>query len=110
MRALRILIVLLIFLCLIPPLSLIAAGLVARWAGCQLDPDVPVSCTILGGDYGDPLFAVANFGWLSVGTLPILAALLVAWILIEIVRAMGKSRRPRDRQAPTTSRNRARGS
>ncbi len=43
MRAFRTLTILLMLLCLVPPLSLLAAGLIARWAGCELDlpPNTP---------------------------------------------------------------------
>ncbi len=124
MRTFRTLIVLILLLCLVPALSLLAAGLIARWAGCELDlpPNVPLPCTILGSDYGNVLFALADFGWYSVGTLPAFVALLAGWIIVEIVRATGRpgkprkpeplaaSRRLRQPQTPAASRNRARGS
>jgi hypothetical protein len=110
MRAFRMLTGLLILACLAPPLVLLAATLIARGAGCDIDPDVPVRCEILGGDYGDILYAMGHFGWYAVETLPILAALLVTWMLIEIVRALGRPRKQPVRQAPASSRNRDRGS
>jgi hypothetical protein len=135
MRAFRTLIILCMLLCLVPPLSLLAAGLVARWAGCELDlpPNTPLPCAILGGDYGNVLFALAEFGWYAVETIPAFVALLAGWLIVEIVRAMGRPRKPgqppapsfsrklrhspapaasRNRQphAPAASRNRARGS
>ena len=124
MRTFRFLILLLILLCLVPPLSLLAAALLARQAGCGLDlpPVTPVPCTILGGDYGDILFALANFGWFTIETLPVIAALLAGWIIVEIVRAMGQPAKPRPQKAasvsrrmrqpsvPAASRNRERGS
>ena len=122
MRAFRTLIILLMLLCLVPPLSLLAAGLIARWAGCGLDlpPNTPLPCTILGGDYGNVLFALADFGWYAVGTIPAFVVLLAGWIIVEIVRAVGRPHKPRPaasasrkmRQppAPAASRNRVRGS
>lgn len=110
MRGLRTFIAFLIFLCLVPPFSLFAAGLIARNAACQLDPDTPLQCLILGSDYGDVLFAIANFGWYAVATLPLLIALLVGWLLIETVRFIGKPRKPQPAQAPAALRNRVRGS
>lgn len=132
MRAFRTLIILFMLLCLVPPLSLLAAGLIARWAGCELDlpPNIPLPCTILGGDYGNVLFALAEFGWYAVGTIPAFMALLAGWITVEFVRAMGRSRskpslpptpsysrklrqppsKLRQPPAPAASRNRARGS
>ena len=124
MRAFRTLIILCMLACLVPPLSLLMAGLMARWAGCELDlpPNVPLPCTILGGDYGKVLFTLADFGWYAVGTIPAFVALLVGWLTVEIVRAAGRPRKPRQpptpsfsrklRQppAPAASRNRLRGS
>ncbi|MGA7328842.1 MAG: hypothetical protein WBX25_31235 [Rhodomicrobium sp.] len=110
MRTVRLLVVLLILLCLVPPLTLVMAGVVARQAGCQLDPDAPVPCQILGGDYGDPIYTLTRFGWYTVETLPILVALLISWLLIEVVRSIMSPRKQFPSQTPANSRNRVRGS
>jgi uncharacterized membrane protein len=111
MRALRMLLGLVALACLVPPLSLLLASLLARWAGCDIDPDAPVTCHILGGDYGDILYGLTHFGWYAIFTLPILAAVLVAWILIEIVRSIGKPRSAAPhRHTSASSRKRERGS
>ncbi len=111
MRFFRRLAGLLILLCLVPPLVLLGAALIGRWAGCDVDPDAPHVCQMLGGDYGDILYALAHFGDNAAAAIVVLAALLVSWVLIEIVRATGGG--PRKRPAPQTpanSRNRERGS
>jgi hypothetical protein len=112
MRALRTLILVVLLLCLVPPASLVAATLIARWAKCEIDPNAPVSCTVFGSDIGDLLFKVADFGYYAVETIPAFVAVLAGWIVIEIVRAMGRPKKPPQakRQAPAPSRNRARGS
>ncbi len=110
MRIFRMFASLLILLCLVPPLVLLASTLIARSAGCEADPDVPSTCQIVGGDFGDILYAMTHFGWYAVETLPILAALLVSWILIEIVRVLGRPRKHAAPQTPASSRNRERGS
>jgi hypothetical protein len=112
MRALRTLIIFVLLLCLVPPASLLAVTLIARWAKCELDPNAPVTCTVFGSDIGDFLFKVADFGYYAVETIPTFIALLAGWIVIEIVRAVGRPRKPPQtkRQAPAASRNRARGS
>ncbi len=106
MRAFRILTILAMLLCLAPAMSLLAAALVARWAGCELDlpPNAPLPCAILGGDYGDALFALASFGWSAVATLPAFVALLAVWVVVEIVRATGRRSAPRQLPAPSYSR------
>jgi hypothetical protein len=110
MRAFRIFVLLALFCCLVPVLSLAGATYLARWAGCELDPDVPVACTVFGRDLGETLFAVAQFGWNAIVTLPIFGALLAAWVVTELISLMGRRTVPQRRQAPATSRNRARGS
>ena len=106
MRAFRTLIIVMMLLCLVPLLSLLAAGLIARWAGCELDlpPNTPLPCAILGSDYGNVLFALAEFGWYAVGTIPAFVALLAGWLIVEIVRAAGGPRKPRQPPAPSFSR------
>ena len=122
MRVFRTLIILLMLLCLVPPLSLLAVTLIARWASCGIDQNTPVPCTILGSDYGGVLYAIADFGYYAVETIPAFVALLAGWLTVELVRGMGQPRKaaqpqkaagPRKTrvpQAPAASRNRARGS
>jgi hypothetical protein len=110
MRLIRMAILFLILLCLVPPLVLLMATLLARWTGCDLDPDVQVPCNVLGGDYGDILYSMNHFGWRAVMTLPILAALLAGWAVIEILRTLGRTGKPATPHTPASSRNRKRGS
>jgi hypothetical protein len=110
MHLFRMIVLLLIVLCLVPPLVLLTASLLARWAGCDIDPDAQIPCKILEGDYGNVLYSMTHFGWNAVWTLPVLAALLVGWIAVEALRTLGRPRKPAVRQTPATSRNRARGS
>ncbi|KAI93367.1 hypothetical protein T281_17130 [Rhodomicrobium udaipurense JA643] len=129
MRAFRLLMLLVVFLCLVPILALIGAGAAARVAGCDLDPGQSLPCPVLGSDYGDELFSVLNFGMHTVEAIAVLGALIVVWVIVEIVAAIGrKPRNPRPSQqdggsrdaprpwrksppqAPAASRKRARGS
>ncbi len=111
MRFFRMLVGLVILLCLVPPSVLLAAALIGRWTGCDADPDAPHVCQMLGGDYGDILYAMAHFGENAAAAILVLAALLVSWALIEIARAAGRGpgKKPA-RQTPANSRNRERGS
>jgi hypothetical protein len=110
MRLFRMIFLLLVLLCLVPPLVLLTASLVARWTGCDIDPDAQITCKVLGGDYGNVLYWMTHFGWNAVWTLPVLAAVLVCWIAGETLRTLGRPRKPAIRQTPASSRNRARGS
>ncbi len=98
MRLFRRLAGLLILLCLVPPAVLLAAALIGRWTGCEVDPDMPRACPLLGGDYGDMLYALAHFGENAGAAILVLVALIVSWVLIEIVRAIGG---PRKKPAPS---------
>jgi hypothetical protein len=110
MRAFRTLIIVLLLLCLVPPLSLLGATLVARWAKCELDQGAPVPCTILGSDLGDFLFKVADFGYYTVEAIPTFVALLTTWVIVEIIRSVGRPKKRHPSQTPAASRNRTRGS
>jgi hypothetical protein len=111
MRLFRKLMGVLIPLCLVPPLVLVAAALIGRWTGCRADPDAVHACQMIGGDYGGILFSMMRFGQNTGASLLILAALLVSWLLIEIMRAIGGApRKTPAAQTPASSRNRERGS
>jgi hypothetical protein len=104
MRIFRTIIVLLILLCVTPPCVLLIAGLIARWSGCTINPDTPETCNILGGDHGATLYRMADFGWLTVPAVPIIAALVIGWLVVEILRPAAGPARPLDQ-----TRNRVRG-
>jgi hypothetical protein len=110
MRIFRMLAGLLIFLSVIPPLVLVAAALIGRWTGCDVDPDAPHACQLIGGDYGDILYALAHFGENAGAAILVLAAVLTGWALLEIAHWMGSTPKKPARQTPANSRNRKRGS
>ncbi len=111
MRLFRMLMGVLILLCLVPPLVLVAAALIGRWTGCEVDLDAPHVCQSIGGDYGGVLYSVARFGQNTGAAILVLAALLVSWLLIEITGAIGGTpRKGPAAQTPASSRNRERGS
>ncbi len=99
----------LVLICLVPALALLAAASLARWAECGLDPETPLKCPALGGDYGDILYSIEHFGYYAVATLPMAAALLISWIAIEIAFGLGRGK-PAQPQTPASSRNFERGS
>jgi hypothetical protein len=96
MRVFRTIIVLLILLCLAPLCVLLIAGLIARRSGCAINPDTPETCNILGGDYGTTLYRMADFGWLTVPAVPIIAALVICWIVVEVLSPAAGPARPLD--------------
>jgi len=127
MRTFRVVMGLLLLFCLVPIMALIGAGAAARSVGCELDPGQPLPCVVLGGDYGAELFSLLNFGMHTVEAVAVLGALIVCWIIVEIVAAIGRAPRnpkpsqerdarasrrfsAREPQAPVASRKRSRGS
>ncbi len=111
MRLFRKLMGVLILLCLVPPLVLVATALTGRWTGCEIDPDAPHACQLTGIDYGGILHSLARFGQNTGAAVLLLAALLISWALIEIMRAIGRAPRKKPVvQTPASSRNRERGS
>ena len=89
---------------------LVAAALIGRWTGCDVDPDAPHACQLIGGDYGDILYALAHFGENAGAAILVLAAVLTGWGLLELAHWMGSPPKKSGRQTPASSRNRKRGS
>jgi hypothetical protein len=105
MRVFRMIIVLLILLCLAPPCLLLIAGQIARWSGCPINPDAPEARSILGVDYCAILYWMADFGWLTVPAVPILAALVIGWLAVKVLRPAAGPAPPLD-QTPGRVRGR----
>jgi hypothetical protein len=95
MRFIRMLAGLLVVLCVTPPLALVAAILIGRWTGCEADPETAHACHLIGGDYGGILYAVAHFGENAGAALLAMAAVLISWMLLEILHWAGKPPEPK---------------
>jgi hypothetical protein len=89
MRIFRRFIAVLSLICLIPVCALLLACMLARWSGCEIDPDLPVAFHIPGSDCRGILYGMADFGWLTVAAVPLLVALGICWVIVEIVQAIG---------------------
>lgn len=85
MRLFRSLMVITILLAALPLLSMVAAETIARLYGCTLDLAAPKPCMAGGEDIGQGLFTLGMMGWFLFATLPVLLALVLAWILTELV-------------------------
>jgi hypothetical protein len=84
MRLFRILMGVLILLAALPLLSMVAADTIARFYGCVLDLAAPRPCMAGGADIGHGLFTLGMMGWFLFATMPVLLALVLAWILTEL--------------------------
>lgn len=84
----------LLALCLLTLLSFapiaagVVAGIIASWAGCQLDEGSVHPCLVRGHDVGDTLYTAYVLVWLAFVTWPgMLVALgLWTWVLVRGLR------------------------
>lgn len=76
---------LLIFVGVLPLISVLVAAQIASWAGCALHEGFKNPCIINGTDWGELLFTMLGFGWLMLVSLPIAAA-GVLMLLIQILK------------------------
>jgi len=84
---------------LIPVALPIIAGLTANLLACDLDEGSIHPCLIGSADIGKTLYAMAMFGWFAIGTLPLAAITIVAWIVVEVGVFIGRRYRA-SRTAP----------
>jgi hypothetical protein len=88
MRAFRISMIIALLVCLAPVAGTLLAMAVAKVYGCTLHEGHTNPCIIAGSDRGNLLYNLAMWGWLMLATVPIGAALILIWIVTEIVRRM----------------------
>jgi hypothetical protein len=84
MRIFRILFAIAVFLCLIPVFLLTGVSLVANHYGCRVHEGFATPCIAGNTDIGGTLYAFGMSGWLLIVTIPVLACLAVAWIIVEV--------------------------
>jgi hypothetical protein len=82
----RILAALILLVCLAPGLMTVWAGWMANRHGCTLHEGFTNPCIVGGQDIGGTLYTFGMMGWFMIATLPIAAAVLVAWIAVELIR------------------------
>ena len=76
------------------------SGWFASSHGCTLHEGFVNPCVVDGTDYGETLYQLGMMGWLMLFTLPLAAALICLWVVIEIGVAV---KRRRQRQRPLSS-------
>lgn len=82
-----------IFVTLLPLISLFAASFIANVNGCALDEGNPHPCLVLGSEVGQTLYNMAVGGWLTIFTLPIGAGLFLLWLLVLVVHSWRRCKR-----------------
>lgn len=75
-----------LLVCLAPLASLVVAGSIASHYGCTLHEGFANPCVIGGVDRGQTLYTMAMMGWMMLFTMPLGAALLALWVIVEVVR------------------------
>lgn len=101
MRRTRRVIWTLIGLCLLPFLPVLFATSVAGLLGCELHEGGARECSILGLDIGGALYPLFMSGWFALFTLPLLAMMLLVWMLLEGGSLWRRKRRARKTQTIT---------
>lgn len=92
MRIFRALMSLALLACLSPLLSMAAADIVANIYGCKLDLAAPHPCMVGGTDIGQTLLTLGMMGYFLMATLPIAAGVVGAWVVVEVIVWVVRSR------------------
>jgi hypothetical protein len=85
MRAFRALMAVLLFLCLLPMMSMAVAEFIAQIYGCKLDLASVHPCTVGGRDIGHDLLTLGMMGYFLFATMPGVAAIVVVWVVVELI-------------------------
>jgi len=69
-----------------PILVTILASFIANAAGCELNEGEAHACIIAGKDYGDLLYSMGVFGWMTIFTFPLGEITLAMWGIVLLAR------------------------
>ena len=86
MRAFRALMAVLLFLCLLPLMSMAVAEFIAQVYGCKLDLAAAHPCIVGGSDMGHTLLTLGMMGYFLFVTMPGVVAVIVVWVIVELIR------------------------
>ena len=93
MRAFRALMAVLLFLCLLPMMSMAVAEFIAQLYGCKLDLASVHPCIVGGRDIGQDLLTLGMMGYFLFVTMPGVVAVIAIWIIVELI-AWARRRSP----------------
>ena len=93
MRAFRALMAVLLFLCLLPMMSMAVAEFIAQLYGCKLDLVSVHPCIVGGRDIGQDLLTLGMMGYFLFVTMPGVVAVIAIWIIVELI-AWARRRSP----------------
>ena len=83
------------FLAFLPLFSVWLAYTLADWHNCRLDEGSAYSCIILGGDWGDALYAMAIMGWLMLASIPLGGGAVLVWLIVLVIHWLAWRRHSR---------------
>jgi hypothetical protein len=85
MRAFRAVMAVLLFICLLPLMSMAAAEFIAQVNGCKLDLTGAHPCIVGGRDMGHDLLTLGMMGYFLFATMPAVAGIVVLWVVVELI-------------------------
>ena len=85
MRAFRAVMAILLFICLLPLMSMAVAEFIAQVNGCKLDLTGAHPCIVGGRDIGHDLLTLGMMGYFLFATMPAVAGIVVLWALVELI-------------------------
>ena len=85
MRAFRALMAILLFVCLLPLMSMAVAEFIAQIYGCKVDLVAAHPCMVGGRDIGHDLLTLGFMGYFLFVTMPGVVAVIAVWIIVELI-------------------------
>jgi hypothetical protein len=76
----------LLFICLLPLMSMAVAEFIAQVYGCKLDLASVHPCMVGGSDIGETLLTLGMMGYFLFATMPGVVAIVVVWVVVELIR------------------------
>ena len=84
----------LLLVCLAPLLSMAVAEFIAQVNGCKLDLASVHPCVVGGRDISHALLTLGMMGYFLFATMPAVFTIVVAWVLVELIAWLRRSRQP----------------
>jgi hypothetical protein len=85
MRLFRAAMAVLLFICLLPLMSMAVAEFIAQVYGCKLDLAGVHPCMVGGSDVGHMLLTLGMMGYFLFATLPFALGTVIVWVLVELI-------------------------
>jgi len=85
MRVFRALMAVLLFVCLLPLMSMAVAEFIAQVYGCKLDLAAAHPCVVGGRDIGHDLLTLGMMGYFLFVTMPAVVGVIGVWVVVELI-------------------------